>query len=1099
MSAAPSGTKTFLFTDIEGSTRLVQRLGDGFGDVLEEHRSLLRSCFAAHGGREISTKGDSFFVVFTDPAQAVAAALAAQEALAAHPWPPEAELRVRMGVHTGHATFVDGDWVGLAVHQAARICVAAHGGQVVVSAATRSRLDSLPPAVTLRPLGRHRLKDLDEPQALFQLCHPHLRQAFPPLRTLSVLPNNLPAQLTSFVGREREMREVEKLLSAGFRIVSLVGPGGCGKTRLALHVAADVAAAYPDGVWLAELAGIAADALVPQAVASALQVQEEPGRELTQALVARLRSSRLLLVLDNCEHVVAGAAALAESLVRACPNVHVLATSRESLCIDGEVSWGIRPLTLPDPEEPLGVEQLGRSEAVRLFLDRAALARPGFTMDEGNAAVVASICRRLDGIPLAIELAAARVQALSVTQIDERLDDRFRFLTAGRRTALPRQQTLRALVDWSYGLLDDAERALFCRLSVFADGFTLDAAEAVAGPGPGAEEDVVELLSRLVRKSLVLADDVGGSARFRMLETIRRYGLERLEESGAGPDARRRQRRWCVALAERVEPEDMGGAGPAWHDQLEVEYANVRAVVESALDDPDGVEDALRICGALGFFLWWRGHVSEGRAWVETALARSEGAPPALRAKALLVLGTLAFAHVDLATSIPALAESVALAARTGQELVAIRASSLLGVSLARQGELGEGTDHLRRALALAERSGRVDQAGTHYYLGSISAMQGDREGARRHLEAAIALGREHRAAYVLVRCLPVAARDALASGDTATARRLLTEALDAARAASHDQVSVARLLAFLGEASVAQGDLAAAQAHLDEAARIVARKVDDPALTAKVELAVGTLARHQGDLEAARLHLGRSLAAAVRLGRDKELVDAHLALGALALAAGDTAQAVASLEHALVLARTRNHTARLHRALVLLGEAWLAAGRPGRARPLLEEARCLCEALGTDEHRASWQHAWALLDLAEGNPGRASALLGEALATRARLGRRPAAVESVEALARARVRLGDARGAAFLLGAATGQRVALVGPTAPGPDEGVVEEVRLALAPAAFDQQWSRGRSAALDEVVREVRAEPTDVTIDVATGTDPLPPVAVRAARTA
>jgi class 3 adenylate cyclase len=482
MPELPTGTVTFLFTDIEGSTRLWEQHPGAMEAALTRHDALAATVIQQHDGSLVKHRGegDSLFAVFPRATDAVAAAVALQQALRAEPWPDEIPLRVRMALHTGDAAVRDGDYFGAAVNRCARLRAVAHGGQLLLSSATQELVrDSLPEEVGFRDLGEHRLRDLARPERVYQLLHPDLPADFPLLTSLNTLPNNLPQQVTSFVGREKEMAEVRRLLTTT-RLLTLTGSGGTGKTRLTLQVAADLLEGDGDGVWLVELAPLADPALVPQAVATALGIREEPGKPLDQTLVEYLRPKRLLLLLDNCEHLLSACAGLAGQILRGCPNVQIMATSREGLNIPGETTYRLPSLSLPDPRQlPSTVEGLTQYEAVKLFIDRATAAVPSFTVTNQNAPAVAQLCVRLDGIPLAIELAAARVKAMSVEQINGRIADMFRLLTGGSRTALPRQQTLRAAIDWSYDLLSEKEKILLRRLSVFAGGWTLEAVEQV--------------------------------------------------------------------------------------------------------------------------------------------------------------------------------------------------------------------------------------------------------------------------------------------------------------------------------------------------------------------------------------------------------------------------------------------------------------------------------------------------------------------------------------------------------------------------------------------------------------------------------------------
>ena len=1066
----PTGTVTFLFTDIEGSTRLVHRLGQRYVTVLEDHNQLLRAACSAHGGVEFGREGDAMFVAFAAPSDAVRAALVAQSALDGHAWPGGEEVRVRMGIHAGEAVLSQGDYVGLAVHEASRICNAGHGGQVLLSDSAAGLVgDDLPDHASLMDIGEHRLKDLDRPRRLLQLCHPQLRSSFPALRTAVAVPHNLPAQVTTFIGREEETVAITRLLASGHRIVALVGPGGCGKTRLALHVANQVRAEFSDGVWFAELADIAGDDNVVQAVADALGVRELRDRSLLDTVVERLGSAQLLLLLDNCEHVVLGAARFVATVTRACPTVHVLATTRELLGVPGETAFPVSSLSLPSaeyfPDEVDITDSIATSEAVRLFVDRARSANPRFAISNESAVPVAQVCQRLDGIPLAIELAAARTAVLTVAQINERLDDRFHLLTAGSRTALPRQQTLQALVDWSYDLLEERERVLLSRLSIFVGGFTLEAAEAVAAGGALRASDVLDVLSALVRKSLVLIDDVGGQARYRMLETIRQYGLERLEKPEERTALRAAHRRWCVELAARADPMHMTNDGPAWHDRLEVELPNLRAAFQSAFDDPEGVEDALRLCSGLGMFLWMRGHITEGRTWAETALARARDAPDLLRVKTMLVLGELAFAHFDLDVSIPTLEACAALAKSLGKELLAAWALTFAGVSRAMKGDTARGRAQLDEALATAERlANPQERAGLYYYVGSAASLDGDHETARRYLDAAVKLAREIGFPYVLVRFLPVVARNAVASGDESLARLRFTEALELARAA-HDRVGVARSLTFLAELSIGHGEFDAARAHLDEAAPIVSREIDDPAATTRVRLVLSTLLRLRGSFDAARASLDQALAAAKRLGRDKELCDAHQAIGDLAFDRGESHEADLAYQLSLQLARRAHSNVRIARALRSLGELWIEQGEPERSRPVLEESLALSHELGTEVQIASSRHSLGLCALAEGNASEALELFRQALSTRLEQSHRVEAAATLEALGRAQLDAGQPAPAAFAFGAADGLRRALGAPLPPARADAHRSYLTAArsLGDAVFEREWSEGQRALL------------------------------------
>ena len=615
---APARTATFLFTDIEGSTRLWEDHRDAMSGALETHDSLLRSVVERSGGDVVKTTGDGMLAAFDRAESALAAALDGQIDLAEHDWPGTGPLRVRMAIHSGTADVRDGDFFGPALNRVARLLAIGHGGQVLVSGTTAGLVaDDLPAGSELIDLGEHRLRDLDRPEHVYQLVAAPLRREFPPLRSGSSHPTNLPLQVTSFVGREQELVDIERLLSTG-RMVTLVGVGGTGKTRLALHAAADVVERYANGAWLVELAPLTDAGLVVAEIGRALRVQPQPDQPPLEPLVDYLRSKELLLVLDNCEHLIETAADVAYRLLGSCSDLRILASSREPLGIDGERVYAVPSLTLPAgpdvdrahaPADAEELEQAERSEAVSLFVERARSILPSFALDASNVGAVVEICRRLDGIPLALELAAARVNLLSPAEIAEGLGDRFRLLTGGRRTALPRQRTLQALVDWSWDLLDDADRRLLRRLSVFAGGWTLEAAESVtadladggARPGGAARVATLDGLGRLVDRSLVTVDHAGAT-RYRMLETIRQYAADRLAESGEAQDLRDRHLSTYLQLTVAAEAGLAGPGMTTWLLRLDTEIDNLRAALDWAFEAHP--EAGLEMCVAL--IRYWR-------------------------------------------------------------------------------------------------------------------------------------------------------------------------------------------------------------------------------------------------------------------------------------------------------------------------------------------------------------------------------------------------------------------------------------------------------------------------------------------------------------
>jgi predicted ATPase/class 3 adenylate cyclase len=646
MTELPTGTVTFLFTDIEGSTRLLQDLGDRYAAVRDEQAAIVRRAVAECDGVEVSTQGDSFFVVFRSPIAAVRAAVAAQRGLAAQDWPHGPPVRVRMGLHTGEGVAGGDDYVGIDVNRAARVADAAHGGQVILSDATRALVERvLPEGVSVHDLGEHRLKDIVHPEHLYDLVIEGLPAEHPPPRTLDARPNNLPPQLTSFVGRDGEIAEVRRLLGPT-RLLTLTGAGGTGKSRLALRVAGETLTEYRDGAFFVDLSSLTDPSLVPSSVARSLGVPEAAGRPILDAVKDHLRDRELLLVVDNFEQV-AEAGPVIEELLTAAPKLKVLVTSRVVLSLRGEQEYGVPPLEPPDPERLPDLLTLGRFDAVRLFTERAVAVRPQFRVTEENAPAVAEITARLDGLPLAIELAATRTKLLTPEQILPRLEKRLSLLTSGARSLPERQRTLRGAIAWSHDLLDDTERRLFARLSVFAGGWTLESAEAVCAP----EElglDALDGLTSLVDKSLVRRiETTGGEPRFSMLETIREFGQEQLAAGGDLDPVLRRHGEHFLDLALEAEPHLTAGDQVEWLDRCDREHANIRNALRWAIETGQAGR-AQESAGALWRFWQQRGHLAEGRRWLEEILAMPSGREPTpARAKALIAAGGVAWWQQD--------------------------------------------------------------------------------------------------------------------------------------------------------------------------------------------------------------------------------------------------------------------------------------------------------------------------------------------------------------------------------------------------------------------------------------------------------------------
>jgi len=739
----PTGIVTFLFTDIEGSSHLWEREPVRMPPALAQHDALARGAVERHRGTVVKMIGDGMHAAFVDPLDAVNAALELQQALGDPAATEGLPLRVRCGIHAGNVEFRDNDYFGNPVNRAARIMGTAQGGQVLLSNTVAVLVrDHLPEGVSLRNLGAVRLRDLTSPERIYQVMHPKLRQDFPALRSLEATPNNLLQQATTFVGRQRELAELREALCAT-HLLTLVGAGGIGKTRLSLQVAAEVLDDYPDGVWFVELAPLNDERLVPQAVASVLGVKEDAGRPVTEALVRHVADRRLLLVLDNCEHLVQACAALAEQLLKSGPQLRILASSREPLRVSGEASFPVPTLAVPASQESVAVETLRQYPAVRLFVDRAAAVLPTFGVTDHNASAIAEICRRLDGMPLAIELAAARVRALSVQNIAARLNDRFDLLTGGDRTALPRQQTLRALVDWSYDLLSEKERVLFRRLAVFGGGWTLEAAEAVCSGDDVGEGEVLDLLANLVDRSVVTLDPETG--RYGLLQTIRQYAQERLNESGEDVAVRTRHLAYYLALAETAKPHFFGPEEGRWLVRIDLEREDLLAAHAWCDRTESDAESGLRLVNAMKAYWFNRGLLSLGYQVTSEALRRTgaQSRSPA-RGLGLFGAGQLCCFMGSYAEGRQHLTESLAIARELGDSARIAAALQPLAIACLGVGDLAMARNHCEEALVMTRALADKHQlASAINAMGQLDRMERKFDAAQQRYAQVVALGRE--------------------------------------------------------------------------------------------------------------------------------------------------------------------------------------------------------------------------------------------------------------------------------------------------------------------------------------------------------------------
>jgi len=963
-----------LFSDIEGSTALVSALGDRYGEALSAQRALLRAVFSVCGGREMGTEGDSFFVVFESAGDAVRCCVAGQRALSAQDWPGGIAVRVRMGLHSGEPARHEDGYIGLDVHRAARIAAAAHGGQVVLSEATRLLVGSrLPADVSVRDLGYHRLKDIEAPERIYQLVAPGLRERFPSLKSLGSAPvktarvGNLPLQVSSFIGRERELEQTRAALARA-RVVTLTGAGGVGKTRLALRAAGQVAGRFADGSWLCELAPVGDPAGVDGAVAAVFSVTARAGQSTRDVVVEFLRTKQLLLVLDNCEHLLDGAAVLADDLARSCERLVILATSREGLGIEGERLVPVPPLGVPEADADLAA--VTGAEAVRLFAERAAAVKPGFAVTAGNAAAVAAVVWRLDGIALAVELAAARVPALTPAELARRLERSFAVLAAGRRGGVERHQTLGAAIDWSFQLLPAPDQALLARLAVFAGGATLEAAEIVCG-GEGIDPGAVfELLAALVARSLVVAEENGLETRYRLLETIRQFAAGRLAASGEEAAVHARLLRWALEIARSAEAALSTDRWTGWSAMLSAEQANIRAALSWALGGQEsdaGRELAARLAR------WWiaTGRHSEAGQFLTTAASIPTAAAPGIQARVLLGAAWSAYHLGDNRRAGPLAAEGVARAGQAGEPQL-----ELWG----------------------------------HNLLAGLAWVAGDADRIVAEIEASRGLSGQTDPALA-ARALVLLANAAFLSGDLAEQERHALFAVELARTAAGQEGLPLALTVWSGGAIAGAGIQPATVAAVDEAANLIAAHPDRFTETILRSWRAQMFAA-LGQLDAAETEVGLCWAAG-RSGAARLVeIIGPVAEARLAAARGDATAAIGALRRSADAGRRHAVGMFLPAALAFLacmaaiaGDESTGAAAVGEARAELGQRRqaITAAALGYAEGVMAW-HRGELAD--------AEHLVREATVQWHRCGDRMGACDGIEllgVLAAARERFPDA------------------------------------------------------------------------------------------
>ena len=880
MRDLPAGTITLLFTDIEGSTHLLQQLGERYAELLTACRNVLRTAFQTHSGREVDTQGDAMFFVFTHANDAVLAAVGAQRELANHSWPDDVAVRVRMGLHTGEPSRLAEGYVGLDVHYAARIMSSAYGGQVLLSHTTRDLVEhDLPEGVGLRDLGEHYLKDLEWPIPLSQLVIEGLAADFPPLKTLDNRFDSLPAQPTPLIGREHEVATLGQLLRReDVHLVTLTGPGGTGKTRLALQTASELRDVFVDGICFVSLAPINDPMLVMPTIARAFGIRDGVGQPISARLEDVLLRKRVLLLLDNFEQVV-GAASQVADLLTSCPQLKLLVTSREVLHVRAEHEFAVPPLALPDLTHLPELAALTNVPSVALFLQRAQAARPEFQLTSTNARAVTEICVRLDGLPLAIELASARMKLLSPQVLLSRLSRRLAILTGGARDMPTRQQTLRNTIEWSYQLLSFEEQRLFRWLSVFVNGCTLRAAEAVCDESGDGSGQVLDGVASLIDKSLLRRAEQTGEEneepRLQMLETIREYGLEVLIVNGEGEIARQAHANYFLSLVERAEPALKGPSLVVWLERLEREHDNLRAALQWAVESGK-TEMALRFGIALERFWVVRGHRNEGLAFLEQALEGSAGVATDVRAKALLAAARLAFIQSNYDQGEALAQEGLTLFRKLGDRRGIALSLDRLGMAAWRRGDFPAARVLLEEDLSLFKEVDDKDRvAWSLFTLGLLDNKQGDYSRAYTLFEESLklfrALGNKRGIAASLTQ---LAGTLFVSQGDQTMIYPLLKEGLSLDQEVGDKEgMAVASLL--LGWVALKQGDVATARSRMEESL-VLYQEMEHREGMAEALSLLGKTEATLGDYAFARTFYEDSLAMAQEIG-DKELIASGL------------------------------------------------------------------------------------------------------------------------------------------------------------------------------------------------------------------------------
>lgn len=891
---------TFLFTDIEGSTKLAQKFPDIYQDVLEKHNSILRSKIVSNSGIVFQIIGDAFCCAFENAADAVNAAANIQIALACEKW-DNAEIRIRIGIHSGKAERRSNGFTGyITLARTARIMSSAHGGQIIISdntyklisaqsqTKTQSENESVIEGLSFRDLGGRRLKDVIEPIRLYQVTGKGLREDFPPLNTLDVRPNNLPVQLNSFIGREEEIKHAKELLKST-HLLTLTGSGGAGKTRFALHTGAAIIDEYSNGVWFAELAAITDVALLPDALINTFNLKEEPKKSPEETLTEYLKGKEILLILDNCEHLINECAELAERLLISCPGLKIIATSREALNCRGEQIYRIPPLKNPDLSHKITPENLLQYDSVRLFIERALLVNPDFKVTEGNSRALAEICSQLDGIPLAIELAAARTKILTPEKINERLVDRFSLLAGGKSTTLPRQQTLRALIDWSYDLLNEKEKLLWSRLSVFSDGCSLEAAEDVCSDETLNSDEILDLLFRLSEKSIINYDE--NKNRYRMLESLKQYGAEKLKASDSENIFRYNHLKYFAGLSGIARSELNSGEMQDLPEILETEHTNMQSAIAWAAST-DNKEQGAVLAGNLGGFWEIRGYNSIGIRLLETFINDAAKISKSASAKILLSIGILARNLGEFEKAFASLTGSLEIYKDTGDKNGILSCLNNLGITASDQGNYVQALKYFDESIFIGRETGNKNEiAITLLNLGTVSYHQGNYEQAEKFFEESLMINRETDNKQGIAMCLNNLGSLTSRKENFEKAKKLYYESLILGREFG-DKTGIAMCLSNLGNIESHQGNYEQAMKLYQESLAIM-REKDDKLGVIMLLNNLGILEFMKSDYEQSQKLFSESLVTGSKIGDKIGLVQAIIGYSAAISTEGELSRPV--------------------------------------------------------------------------------------------------------------------------------------------------------------------------------------------------------------